>query len=346
MAIVSMVHAHAATISPKGTRHDGIQLHLEGKIVEGDAERLEANFEHAKSLGLAVNAISLDSPGGRVSVGASLARSVRARQLKTIVADGDTCASSCFMLFAAGKERSAGETSRIGVHSAVVPMIGETDSAKSSTVDTVRFLSELGVPPQILGKMVTATPDQMAWLNKDDLRLMQASGHVTKAPAKSYVETATPPIKRESLPPIASPADATSARDLLAEAMSSIRANAPKNAVKLLKRAKELDPYDPFIASTYGYALHLSGDNAAAKDALLLSLQIKKDFAEAYRVLALTAVALNDAPWARANFVSYYKTSTRPDAAYNYLQSLKNDTKTPTGVAVAVRAALSDLRLN
>jgi Clp protease len=346
LILTSVVSAHGATISPEGTRIGGIRLHLEGEIREGDAEKLEANFEHAKSVGLIVHTISLNSPGGRVAVGASLARTMRARQIKTVVAGGHTCASACFMLFAAGRERTVEETARIGVHSAVVPKVGETDSAKSSTVDTVRFLAELGVPPQILGKMVTTRPDEMAWLTKEDLLLMRTNLLVTLPPQKSYVETATPPLRRDTLLPISSGEATRQAQLLLTEAMSHIRANTPVKAIALMKQARELDPYNPFISSTYGYSLYLANRHTEAREAILLSLQIKKDFSEAYRVLALTVAALNDVEWARKNFIAYYKTSGKPDVAYGYLSSLLNDSTVSVATKTAAKNALSDIPLN
>ena len=162
-------------------------------------------------------------------------------------------------------------------------------------------------------------------------------------PPTSYVETA-PPIRREALPPVATPAGTDSARDLFTQAQAHIRANAPQNAVTLLKRAAELDPYDPLIASTYGYALHLSGRNADAREALQLAIQVKKDFAEAHRVLALTSASLGDSAAARENFVAYYRKSSRADLALSYLSDLAKSTQTNS--SQAARAALSQLNTN
>lgn len=338
--------ANAAVIAPRAKTMDGIELHLEGEILMGDAERLEANFEQAKAAGLKVTAINLNSPGGLVVSGAAMARSIRARELRTVVGKNATCASACFMLFAAGRERIASEDARIGVHSAVTPKLGETDSAKSSTIDSARFLAELGVPSIVLGKMVTSKPSEMAWLTKDDLRLMKVNPIPGQIVPSSYVETATPAIRRETLPLVTKPVDSQSAQDLLMQAQSHIRAKTPQNAVGLLKRASELDPYDPLIASTYGYALHLSGRDQDAREALQLSLQIKKNYAEGHRVLALVSAALGDSGKARDNFTFYYRNSARTDLALSYLSDLAKSGQGNLAASQAARAALVQLNFN
>ena len=337
--------ATASVIEPKAKTLDGIQLHLEGEIQIGDAERFEANFEYAKSIGLNVIAISLNSPGGKVAVGAAMARSIRARGLRTMVEEGATCASACFMLFAAGKERIANENARIGVHSAVTPKVGETETAKSATIDSARLLAELGVPSTVLGKMVTTKPTEMAWLTRDDLRMMRVNTTAGKVVPGSYVETATPTIRPDTLPLVVKPEDAQKARDLFTQAQSQLRANAPQKAIPILERATELDPYDPFIASMLGYSLHMSGKNKEAREALQLALQIKKDYAEGHRVLALVAASLGEPNAARDHFTTYYRKSSRADLALSYLSDLAKSEQVNSSTALAARAALTQLNI-
>lgn len=340
-ALLVTTEASAGSILPVASSPEALALRFQGQIQEGDAERFEANLEHAKAKGLIVKKVSLDSPGGSLRAGAAMARSIRQRALHTEVQSGAICSSACFMMFAAGKERQAEDGARIGVHSASEQSFGETESAKSATIDMVRFLSELGVPQPILGKVVTAKPSQMAWLTRDDLRLMQVNTSSERPQSKSYVETATPPIRRESLPPVANPADSDSASELLTQAQAQIRVNALQNALVLLKKAAELDPFDPLIASTYGYALHRAGRNQEAREVLLLAVQVKPDFAEAHRALGLTLSALGNAQAARDSFVAYYRKSSRTDLALSYLSDLAKNTQ--TDASKAARAALAQL---
>jgi hypothetical protein len=338
-AISCALVANSAELSPKGTKNDGVIISLSGEIKERDGAKLEASLENAKNLGLHVSALVLDSPGGLISVGASMAKLVRSNQLKTIVNDGAICASACFMVFAAGKERFSGENAKIGVHSAVNPEFGENDNAKSATIDMTRFLSELGVPSLILGKLVTTRPSEIAWLTPEDLQSMRINIVRPPTPRESYVERVAPTI--EKIPAKTLKEDLRKASTLMAQGLSQIRAGQPNQAIPLLKLAAGYSSYDPDIASTYGYALHLSGHNEDAKGAIMLALQIKPDFSETYRVLALTVASLNDQTLARDSLLSYYKYSNYKDIALEAIRGMTANKSASNTLKAAAKDALS-----
>jgi len=317
-----MTEVSAGVILPVASSSESIVLHFKGEIEQGDAEQLEAHVSHARSLRLNVTGVSLDSVGGLVSVGASMARSIRAQQLFTTVDARAICASSCFMLFAAGRERNASDSSRIGVHSASSDIWGETDRAKSATVDIARFLAELGVPSSILGRMITAKPNEMAWLTVDELRSMRtnvASGRAVSP--NSYVEIITPSIKTENVPKSVVTGDGIArARALAAQGHSSVRIQDYKAAVEYFKKARDLNGYDADIASAYGEALYFDKQNDRAREALLLSLQIRSNYAETHRILALVHAALGDERATRLSLHRYYEYVKDFDVAHSFLR--------------------------
>lgn len=116
-------------------------------------------------------AVGLNSAGGSVVEAGRLAATIRASGLPTIVVDGHTCVSACFLLFAAGTDRAAGEGARIGVHSAS-DAGRDTFMAQAITTAMAREAATYGVPANIIGRMVTARPDEMAWLSPGELRQM------------------------------------------------------------------------------------------------------------------------------------------------------------------------------
>ena len=97
---------------------------------------------------------------------------VRKGKIATSVLHDSTCASACFIIFAAGNLKYAHYTAQIGVHGASDQRGQETAQSSAATVGMARVLKELGVPSGILGKMVVTPPDQMVWLTVDDLRSM------------------------------------------------------------------------------------------------------------------------------------------------------------------------------
>jgi hypothetical protein len=60
----------------------------------------------------------------------------------------------------------------IGVHGASDAAGEETIQSNAATISMARIVKELGVPANVIGKMVVTPPDQILWLTIDDLRAM------------------------------------------------------------------------------------------------------------------------------------------------------------------------------
>ena len=71
-------------------------------------------------------ALVLNSPGGSVLEARDMARLIRALRVSVVVPDRAVCASACFLLFAAGRDKVAEPGAMIGVHSASVAGGNET----------------------------------------------------------------------------------------------------------------------------------------------------------------------------------------------------------------------------
>lgn len=142
-------------------------LLLQGRIVKGDAARLTQALHGEK-----FSAVLLNSPGGSVLEARDMARAIRALRVPVVVPDRAVCASACFMLFAAGRDRVAEPGAMIGVHSASVAGGNETMDTLGVTTLMAREAAQYGVPPAITGRMVTTAPGQMAWLTRSELEQM------------------------------------------------------------------------------------------------------------------------------------------------------------------------------
>jgi hypothetical protein len=88
------------TYSVIGENEDGLSVNMTGEIVFGDANKF---FAFAKTLpSLPIKVFILNSPGGIVNEAGIMGDAIRGSKIATAVIDGHTCASACFMLFAAG----------------------------------------------------------------------------------------------------------------------------------------------------------------------------------------------------------------------------------------------------
>ena len=158
-----------------------------GPIVKGDTDRLQhalaAVPPSQRLLGLA-----LDSPGGNVVEGEQLAKLIRARGLAVVIPSNSKCVSACFLLLAASPRRLAASDALVGVHSASEEG-QETDTSLAVTTLMARVASEMGIPPAIIGKMVSTKAASVEWLTHADLISMDVTIFDNDAPSAARQAT-------------------------------------------------------------------------------------------------------------------------------------------------------------
>ena len=188
------------------TTADGRTLIIAEKAIgPGDGARFR-NFMDWQRRGAAPFALSVDSPGGSVVEATEIAEAVQARGLPVAVLGAHTCASACFLIFAAAPARMVGPNALVGVHSASLNG-EETMGSLAVTMLMAREAKALHVPPAVIGKMVATAADDMAWLTVSDLHDMGADlvdddqGRTLLAAAESTAPSSSPP---PAVPPLAS----------------------------------------------------------------------------------------------------------------------------------------------
>jgi hypothetical protein len=165
----------AAELKKVDSKDKKTRIDLIGEIVEGDADKLKAMVKEANDAQRVVVTIRLNSIGGNLLEGVKISDVVKFGRMATAVLSNSTCASACFIIFAAGQERYAHYAARVGVHGASNQEGQETTQSGAATVTMGRLVSSLGVPPGVIGKMVVTPPSEMVWLSVDDLRSMNVT---------------------------------------------------------------------------------------------------------------------------------------------------------------------------
>jgi hypothetical protein len=186
MVAVSFANASvAATFKSIATKDGNVLISISGEIVEGDADALKAAIKAANDSGEFVSGVRLNSLGGNLLEGVKLSEIVRFAKTATNVAQGATCASACFLIFAAGETKFANYTAQVGVHGASDQTGSETVRSEAATVSMARVAKEFGVPASIIGRMVVTPPSEMVWLSPSDLQSMGATmvGKPSQIPA-------------------------------------------------------------------------------------------------------------------------------------------------------------------
>jgi ATP-dependent protease ClpP protease subunit len=183
--------SEAAYIRSSISSEGKVVLFLDGKIETGDATTFKNLIRGANAANRLVSGIRLNSPGGSLAEGVALADIIRYGKIATVVPAGAQCASACFLVFAAGPEKYASYTANVGVHGASNQSGVEEGDA---TVSMGRAAKELGVPDNIIGKMVITPPDQIVWLGPNDLRSMGTvlTGKPSQVPLAEQTSPQTP----------------------------------------------------------------------------------------------------------------------------------------------------------
>jgi hypothetical protein len=174
-SIVMMQEAQSAEIKGIPAKSGNVVVTITGDITPGDADTLTAIVKQANGVGKLVANVRLNSDGGNLLEGVKLADVVRFGKISTNVGKSATCASACFLVFAAGQTKYASYGAQIGVHGASDQSGDETVSSDAATVSMAKIAKELGVPPTIIGRMVVTPPREMVWLTPQDLQSMGVS---------------------------------------------------------------------------------------------------------------------------------------------------------------------------
>ena len=119
----------AATLTSDVSKEGKVVVILTGEIAPGDTDRLQQIIKTANDSGKIVSGIRLNSSGGNLLEGVKLADAIRFAKIASVVPKGSTCASACFIAFAAGAEKFASYGASVGVHGASDKNGQETDSA-------------------------------------------------------------------------------------------------------------------------------------------------------------------------------------------------------------------------
>jgi hypothetical protein len=194
---------NAADLKSSALKDGRIVISLSGEIAEGDTDTLKAAIKASNDAGKLVTSVRLNSPGGNLLEGVQLAEVVKFAKMATNVGQGATCASACFLIFAAGETKFANYTAQIGVHGASDESGRETTQSGAATVSMARIARELGVPAAIIGRMVVTPPNEMVWLSPADLQSMGTTmvGKPSQVPPPNAGVSQLPPGSPTDLSP-------------------------------------------------------------------------------------------------------------------------------------------------
>ena len=165
---LSVSIAAAAEIKSFNLKDESVEISISGNIAPGDIDVLRASIKAANDAGKLVTSLRLNSDGGNLLEAVRVADWVKSAKISTNVGHGATCASACFLIFAAGETKYASISARIGVHGASEKGV----VSRAATTSMADVAKELDVPWSIIRRMINTPPGEVEWLSLADLRLM------------------------------------------------------------------------------------------------------------------------------------------------------------------------------
>lgn len=154
----------AADITKTRIESLGLDLiFLSGPIQEGDAQRFEAVASSSKKA-----MVVLNSEGGLALEGLEIGRTVRRRGAATSVPREYLCASSCALIWLAGKERFAEDDSHIGFHAVYIERNGVYLESGVGNALVGAYLNQLGLSQSSVIYVTSAPPQGIRWLTRED----------------------------------------------------------------------------------------------------------------------------------------------------------------------------------
>lgn len=137
-----------------------------GQIEVGDGSeflRLTEDVERA--------IVFLESPGGLVSEGLTIASTIARRGYSTAVVADRLCASMCGIIWVSGRNRYLDPESQVGFHSIYVKYEdGSTDISSSGNAEIGAYLNTIGLPVDAIKFLTTAGPREMVFIDHADAR--------------------------------------------------------------------------------------------------------------------------------------------------------------------------------
>ena len=148
-------------------------ISLYGEIKNYDAPQFVNLVEVLKKSNKEILGIDLNSNGGNVVAAIEIMNHILGHKLNTVVRNGNSCGSACFLIFMAGNHRYAEPDARLFVHRISVDNT-DTLEAKGFSVEMNTIYRQLNVPSNLRIAMLETPPDQIYVLDKKDIDVINS----------------------------------------------------------------------------------------------------------------------------------------------------------------------------
>ena len=142
-------------------------ISYKGQVEVGDGREFLRRTE-----GIERAIVFLESPGGLVSEGLTIASNIAQRGYSTAVMGDRLCASMCGIIWVSGRNRYLAPDAQVGFHSIYLKYkSGKTEVSSSGNAEIGAYLNTLGLPISAIRYLTTAGPNEMEFINHSEARV-------------------------------------------------------------------------------------------------------------------------------------------------------------------------------
>ncbi|MCK0172519.1 hypothetical protein MWU53_15770 [Aliiroseovarius sp. S1123] len=192
--IVSLPYASAQSASVRVfSEYDKRTLLLDGEIGPGTLLAVKKQLDEFPE----VKFLALNSPGGSVVEGLSIAKLVEERGITTLVTEGHSCFSSCSFIFLAGSARYV-RGGQLGVHQ----FTGSRDEtiAQEMVAEIYDTLLGFGISSHVMSKMFRTPSDQIYVFTEEELVAFEINRHTKPTTQAAVTEQGADPGNSDNPP--------------------------------------------------------------------------------------------------------------------------------------------------
>jgi hypothetical protein len=175
------------------SEYDKRTLLLDGRIVLGTLSAVKELLDEFPE----VRFLALNSPGGSVIEGLSIAKLVEERGITTLVTEGHSCFSSCSFIFLAGSARYV-RGGQLGVHQFTGS--GDEAIAQELVAEIYDTLLEFGISTHVMSRMFRTPSDQIYVFTEEELVTFEINRHTKPVTQAAVTEHGSDPESTDNPP--------------------------------------------------------------------------------------------------------------------------------------------------
>lgn len=167
LATIWASSANAGSFEVFGPLDEGVHvISYKGQVEIGDGSEFLRRTE-----GIERAIVFLESPGGLVTEGLTIASTIARRGYSTAVMGDRLCASMCGIIWVSGRNRYLSPNAHVGFHSVFVKhKNGKTEVSGSGNAEIGAYLNTIGLPVSAIRYLTTAGPKEMEFIDHVDAR--------------------------------------------------------------------------------------------------------------------------------------------------------------------------------